>query len=379
MENFIAKLGNKYNMIDEKEFTMCLTFKVVVPHNLTPVLDVLHQKASVCVNRMLEDRTKSSSKYYKEIPCVLAKSLISKYQRNKKLKQVKNLVLPVCGDKGKQVKIVEGGIRVPAFFKKSILSVVFPKPISGFIRQVEFFKRNDKWFMSYSYNTPVLQEQEIQGFLGVDRNSVENVVVCADVMSGKVRKLGPDVSGITKNFRNRRKNLQKKGAKNALKKIRRKQSNRVKDINHKVSRSVVDYAKSHRLAVVLEDLGKISKKGKAKRYVQKSQWSFYQLETFVKYKASLLGIPIYFVNPAYTSQVCSRCGSINKPNGKKYKCPCSHFDHRDSNAAFNISANGWFLYEQTVGHSASAVRSIGGPLNQSSEKAVQLESSGGAR
>jgi len=379
MENFIAKLGNKYNMIDEKEFTMCLTFKVVVPHNLTPVLDVLHQKASVCVNRMLEDRTKSSSKYYKEIPCVLAKSLISKYQRNKKLKQVKNLVLPVCGDKGKQVKIVEGGIRVPAFFKKSILSVVLPKPISGFIRQVEFFKRNDKWFMSYSYNTPVLQEQEIQGFLGVDRNSVENVVVCADVMSGKVRKLGPDVSGITKNFRNRRKNLQKKGAKNALKKIRRKQSNRVKDINHKVSRSVVDYAKSHRLAVVLEDLGKISKKGKAKRYVQKSQWSFYQLETFVKYKASLLGIPIYFVNPAYTSQVCSRCGSINKPNGKKYKCPCSHFDHRDSNAAFNISANGWFLYEQTVGHSASAVRSIGGPLNQSSEKAVQLESSGGAR
>ena len=50
------------------------------------------------------------------------------------------------------------------------------------------------------------------------------------------------------------------------------------------------------------------------------------------------------------------------------------------NAAFNISANGWFLYEQTVGHSASTVRSIGGPpLNQSSKKAVQLESSGCAR
>jgi len=379
MENFIAKLGNKHNMIDEKELVMCLTAKVVIPHNLTPILDELYQKASVCVNRMLEDRTKSSSKYYKEIPCVLAKSLISKYQRNKKLKQVKNLVLPVCGDKGKQVKMVEGGIRVPTFFKKSILPVIFPKPISGFIRQVEFFKRNKKWFMSYSYNTSVLQEQEVQGFLGVDRNSVENVVVCADVMSGKVRKLGPDVSGITKNLRNERKNLQKKRAKNALKKIRRRQSNRIKDINHKVSRSVVDYAKLHSLAIVLEDLGKISKKGKAKRYVQKSQWSFYQLETFIKYKASLLGIPIYFVNPAYTSQVCSRCGSINKPNGKNYKCSCSHFDHRDSNAAFNISANGWFFYEQTVGHSASAVRHIGGPLNQSSEKVVQLESSGGAR
>ena len=379
MENFISKLGYKDNMVDDKELTVCLTAKVVVSHDLTPILDELYQKTSVCISRMLEDRTKSSSKFYKEIPCVLAKSLVSKYQRNKKLKQVKNIVLPVCGDKGKQVKIVEHGIRIPAIFKKSILPVVFPKPISGFIRQVEFFKRDSKWFMSYSYNTSVLQEQKTQGFLGVDRNSVGNVVVCADVKSGKVRKLGPDVSGITKNFRNRRSNLQRKGAKNALKKIRRKQSNRVKDINHKVSRSVVDYAKSHCLTVVLEDLGKISKKGKAKRYVQKSQWSFYQLETFIKYKASLLGIPVHFVNPAYTSQVCSRCGSINKPNRKNYKCSCSHFDHRDSNAAFNISAIGYSLYEQTAGHSASTVRHIGSPLNQSSKKVVQLESSGGAR
>lgn len=379
MQNFIAKLGYKYDIIYEKEFTICLTFKVVIPYNLTHILDELYQKASVCINRMLEDRTKSSSKYYKEIPCVLAKSLISKYQRNKKLKQVKNLVLPVCGDKGKQVKIVEGGIRVPAFFKKSVLPSSFPKPISGFIRQVEFFKRGKKWFMSYSYNTSVLPEQEIQGFIGVDRNSVGNVAVCADVITGKVRKFGPDTSGITKNFRNRRKNLQKKGVKNVLTKIRRKQSRRIKDINHKVSRSIVDFADEHRTAIVLENLGKISKKGKAKRYVQKSQWSFYQLETFIKYKAALLGIPIFYVNPAYTSQVCSRCGSINKPNGKNYKCSCSHFDHRDSNAAFNISANGWFLYEQTVGQSASAVRHIGGPLNQSSKKTVQLESSGGAR
>jgi putative transposase len=328
---------------------------------------------------MLEDRTKSSSKYYKEIPCVLAKSLISKYQRNKKLKHVKNLVLPVCGDKGKQVKIVEGGIRIPAFFKKSILPASFPKPIFGFIRQVEFFKRGGKWFMSYSYNTPVLSKQEVKGFIGVDRNSVGNVAVCADVMTGKVRKLGPDTAGITKNFRNRRKNLQKKGAKLALTKICRKQSRRIKDINHKVSKSLVDYAKLHRSAIVLEDLGKISKKGKAKRYVQKSQWSFYQLETFIKYKAALLGIPIFYVNPAYTSQVCSRCGSINKPNGKHYKCSCGHFDHRDSNAAFNISANEWFIYEQTAGHSASVVGHIGVPPNQSSKKVVQLESSGGAR
>jgi hypothetical protein len=47
--------------------------------------------------------------------------------------------------------------------------------------------------------------------------------------------------------------------------------------------------------------------------------------------------------------------------------------------SFRTSRNISSSYEQTVGHSASIVRSIGGPLNQSSEKAVQLESSGGAR
>ena len=355
-----------------------LTFKIVISHEHASVLDGLYLKSKVCIKRMLEDKTKKSSKYYKEIPCVLSKSLISKYQRNKKLKSVKNLVLPICGDKGKQVKIVDDGIRIPAFFKKSVIPVVFPKPIVGFIRHVEFFKRDGKWFMSYSYHTPRFPEYKSEGFVGVDRNSVGNVATIADIKTGKVRKIGPSTAVITKNFRNRRAKLQRKKAKLTLTKIKRKQSRRIKDINHKVSRTIVDYAKLHRSAIVLEDLGKISK-GKVKRYVQKSQWSFYQLETFIKYKAALIGVPIVSVNPAYTSQICSRCGNRNIPNGKHYKCSCGHFDHRDANAAFNISANAWFLYEQSAEDRVFVERLIGDSLNQRAEKAVQLESLGGVQ
>lgn len=365
-------------MVNKKLETVCLTFKIVVPHIYTPILDDLYLKSRDCINRMLEDRTKSSSKYYPEIPCVLSKSLVSKYQRNKKLKSVKNLTLPICGDKGKQVKMVEGGIRIPALFKKAVILIAFPKPIVGFIRQVEFFKK-DIWYMSYSYNTSINQIHKPISFLGIDRNSVGNVATIADISTGKVRKIGPCVSGITKNFRNRRSNLQKKGANLALSKIRRKQSRRIKDINHKVSRTIVDYAKKHRSAIVLEDLGKITK-GKAKRYVQKSQWAFYQLETFIKYKATLLGIPISYVNPAYTSQECSRCGSINKISGKHYRCNCGHFDHRDANAAFNISAKATVnipIYEQTIGDRVPVVGHIGVPLNQRVTKETQLESQGG--
>lgn len=369
---------NKNNMINQQKTTMCLTFKVIAPHNLWYILDNFYIKSRMCVNRMLEDRMKTSSKYYKEIPCVLAKGITSKYQKNKKLKVVKHLVLPICGDKGKQVKIIDGGIRIPALFKKNIIPVTYPKPIIGFIRHVEFFERDKIWYMSYSYNTPIADEIIPKSYIGVDRNSVGNVATIADISTGKVRKIGPDTAGITKNFRNRRAKLQKKNAKCALTKIRRKQSRRIKDINHKVSRTVVDYAKSHCSAIVLEDLGKISKKGKAKRYVQKSQWSFCQLETLLKYKAALLGVPIVYINPAYTSQECSRCGTINKPNGKSYKCSlCGHIDHRDANAAFNISANAYLLHGETDRDRVLSVGLTDNPLNRRTEKAVQLESLGG--
>lgn len=377
IQNFITKFSDSNNMVNQKLDTI-LTFKVTISNEFSYILDDLYSKSKICINKMLEDRTRSSSKYYKEIPCILSKSLISKYQKNKKLKFVKNLVLPICGDKGKQIKIVKNGIRIPALFKKSILPIIFPKPIIGFIRQVEFFKRNKKWFMSYSYNTPILLQEDTQNFIGIDRNSVGNVATIADIKTGKVKKIGPNTASITKNFRNRRAKLQKKNTKCALIKIRRRQSNRIKDINHKVSRTIVDYAKLHCSALVLENLGKISKKGKAKRYIQRSQWSFYQLETFIKYKAALLGVPIFYVNPAYTSQICSRCGKINIPNGKQYKCFCGHFDHRDANAAFNISANAWVLYKQTIGDRVPIVGYIDVPPTQRVEKAIQLESLGTA-
>lgn len=367
-------------MVSKQKFTMCLTFKVIIDHKLTPILDSLYKKADKCVKKMLLNKKRSSSKYYKSIPCVLAKSLISKYQKNKKIKAIKHLALPICGDKGKQIKIVDSGVRIPAIFKKTIIPMHFPKPIVGHIRQVEFFKRNKKWFMAYSYNTPIIAQFDPVSYIGVDRNAVGNVAAIADCSTGKAMLLGCNTAKLTEQFRNRRKNLQKKGAKNALIRTKKKQANRIKDINHKVSRTIVDYAKTHCSAIVLENLRNISKKGKAKRYIQKSQWSFFQLEMFLQYKATLLGVPLYYISPRYTSRICSRCGRLNLANGKQYNCShCGHFDHRDANAAFNISAQAEFLYKRTVVDRDTAVGRIGTPLNQRIEEAMQLESSGGAR
>src|SRR2546429_8085099 len=92
---------------------------------------------------------------------------------------------------------------------------------------------------------------------------------------------------------------------------------------------IVDYAAKHRRCIVLEKLENV-RKGKIRRCAEQSQWSFYQLLQFILYKAALRGVMVIEADPAYTSQECSRCHQLTKPNGKKFVCgKCGHNDHRE--------------------------------------------------
>jgi IS605 OrfB family transposase len=291
---------------------------------------------------MVADRSKHSTKYYHSIPSVVSKGLIDKYQRNKRCKSVKHLVMPIHGDKGKAVKLVPDGFRIPAIFGKAVIKTEWRYPIDKYIRYVELLHRNGNWFASVSYNTKSAELIKPIGCVGVDRNSVGNIAVMADPQNGYVEHLGFNPARTKEVWRGRKKNLQKAGKNRLLFKIRHKHERRAKLENHIVSKRIVDYAATHCLAIAIETLKGVTGKGsKIRKYSEKNQWSFAKPEEFLRYKAALRGVPVLSVVTEYSSQECSRCGAIQKPNGKSYYCgTCGHIDHRDANAGFNIANRG---------------------------------------
>lgn len=326
-------------MVGKSINTMACCVKLLVANELAHRLEELYPVALQAARHMLRDRLKSSSKHWKELPCVVAKSLITKYQRNLRCKKISRIVIPVCGDKGKQIKLESSGIRIPALFGKSVLPVVWLKQPIGFVRSVEFYKRAGRWFGSICINIARLSPINPTGVVGLDRNSVGNIAVMADHNTGKVLKFGICPARTKVAMRGRRKNLQKAGKFRLLSKLRHKQRRRMTHENHRASKSVVDYAAKHCRAVAIENLKSVSSSDSAIRcYSEKNQWAYAQLGTFLHYKCALRGVPIIEVDPAWTSQTCSRCGSRHKPIGKLFSCSnCGRTAHRDVNAAFVIA------------------------------------------
>ena len=175
-----------------------------------------------------------------------------------------------------------------------------------------------------------------------------------------------------------RKHLQIQKKYKKLKAVKKRESNIVKDLNHKISRKIVNEAKQTNCAIKLEHLKGIrnNRKQKESFHYTLNSWSYYQLQTFVEYKAKLLGIPVLYIEPAYTSQTCHKCGQIGKRNGKSFKCPqCGYTAHADVNAAWNIANSEQFLTEPRPKHlkRLGSPSKNGGVYSQEFSKAGDLE------
>ena len=275
-----------------------------------------------------------SSKDVKHIglKSMISNQILRKYSRSNTAKSVKSVKLAVPNQ---GIKVDRDTKTISAPCLKLSLKYEFPDNFEK-VNQIEVGEE-------YAYVSVSIQETELikaEKWIGVDRNTVGHIAVVADPESGKVIKLGKSALHIHQKYKNIRKGLQKKGKYGKVKQIKDRESRIVKDINHKVSRKIVYTAKETGKGIKLEDLTGIRNgkhNTKSFRYA-KNSWSFYQLQIQIEYKAKLLGVEVAYVDPAYTSKSCSRCGLIGDRNKKSFKCPhCGHVDHADSNAGFNIA------------------------------------------
>ncbi|WP_332258488.1 RNA-guided endonuclease InsQ/TnpB family protein [Methanohalobium evestigatum] len=171
-------------------------------------------------------------------------------------------------------------------------------------------------------------------------NTTGHIAVASNPKTGKVWKFGKKAEHIHKKYKNTRRKLQVKGKYKKVKQIKNKENRIVRDLNHKISKKIVEVAAEKNCGIKLENIKGIRKTAKQRKSFKYSlhSWSFYQLQFMLEYKARLLGVKIEFVDPEYTSQNCSRCGYLGIRNGESFKCPhCGHVDHADANAAFNIA------------------------------------------
>ncbi len=288
-------------------------------------------KARLIAQFALDHRTISSKDVRQfGLKSVISNQILRKYSRNRNARKVNRakLTVPAQGIKSNHE---DRTVSVPSL--KLEMNYLFRNDFEK-VSQIEL----DNEFAYISVTVPENTTIEPDGYLGVDRNTVGHIAVVGNPKTGKILKLGKEAEHIHRKYKNMRRNLQKKGKYKKVKKTKRREKNIVKDINHNVSKKIVQKAKQNGMGIKLEYLQGIrnARSGRNFRYSLNS-WSFYQLEKMIEYKARLLGIPVVYVDPRNTSRECSRCGQIGNRSGKSFKCQCGHVDHADVNASFNIA------------------------------------------
>ena len=196
------------------------------------------------------------------------------------------------------------------------------------------------WFLLATCEVAEPIPAVVDEVLGVDLG-VTNIAADSD---GNVYSSG-QVNGLRRRHRRFRKKLQAIGtpaARRLLKKRRRQEARFARHVNHTVSKRIVATAQGTGRGIALENLSGIRDRITARKPQRATlhSWSFFQLRSFVSYKARRAGVPVFFVDPRNSSRTCPQCGCIDKANRKSQRVfccvSCGHSGLADTIAAIVI-------------------------------------------
>jgi putative transposase len=220
----------------------------------------------------------------------------------------------------------------------------------GAIKEAELIRKGKRWFFNLVLEFPDEKIKKEGKIFSVDVG--ENNL--ATTSNGTIHG-GGKLRHERDKFLERRAKLQSNGsrsAKRCLQRVSGREKRRVKEMNHIVSKQIVEEAvKSESKIIVLEDLKNIRKRIKRNKRIRSRlhRWSWHELQQFIDYKAQVKGIKVVYVNPAYSSKVCSKCGCLGSRHKHLFKCSnCGSYQHSDRNAAINLLKLGESVVSSTA-------------------------------
>jgi IS605 OrfB family transposase len=219
--------------------------------------------------------------------------------------------------------------------------------------QADLVLRHDgKWFLLVTVDVPETAPIPATDFLGVDFG----VVNIATTEDGD-KTSGDEVDRTRRRYNERRKALGKaagakrrrgrrpKNIRRALKRTKAKEARFRRHVNHGIAKRIVETAKGTGRGIGLEDLTGIRERVSARGGEGRNRlsgWSFFQLRSFIEYKAGLAGVPVIAVDARNTSRTCPECGHCERSNRKSqsgFECRvCGYSAHADLVAARNIGS-----------------------------------------
>jgi IS605 OrfB family transposase len=151
-------------------------------------------------------------------------------------------------------------------------------------------------------------------------------------------------------YKQTRRSLQRLGtasARRKLKRIGQRENRWMTDINHSVSKALVNRYGANTLFAI-EDLTGVRNTTERVRLNSRYEtvsWAFFQLRQMLEYKAAMYGSKVIAVDPKYTSQTCPKCGHTEKANRNKklhtFCCKtCGYTSNDDRTGAMNLQRKG---------------------------------------
>lgn len=241
------------------------------------------------------------------------------------------------------VNTLSGRVKL-SYFKKAMEKYFDENYTFGTAKLV---KKRGKYFLHIPVTTDIPEslDSNICNVVGIDRG-INFIIATYDSKHKSGFVSGKTIKQKRAKFKALRKKLQQRqtsSARRRLKAIGQRENRWMQDVNHCVSKALVESNPKHTL-FVLEDLTGIraatERVQRKDRYVSVS-WSFYDLEKKIKYKAALNESSVINVDPHYTSQTCPICGHTEKTNRNKKKhtfcCKnCGYTSNDDRIGAMNL-------------------------------------------